>query len=97
MKASMTFNSGPQLMVARILLQCGWLLNLLRVDKELLALIQDLFSRLSLDPQVADEKWVELYDLSGRNVISYGRLKQAVALLEQRLRSRRWQKTILLG
>ena len=88
LEASIMFNSGPQLMVARILLQCGWLLNLLYIDKELFALIQDLFARLGIDRHMADEKWVELYDLTGRNLSKHGQVKEAVALLEQVVRIR---------
>jgi len=85
-KVSRTFNYGPHLMVARILLLCGWLLSLLRVDKELFALIQDLFTTLSLDQQVADRKWIELYHLKGRNLSNHGQFQRAVVLLEQVVR-----------
>jgi tetratricopeptide (TPR) repeat protein len=88
LEASIMFNSGPQLMVARILLQCGWLLNLLRIDKKLFALIQDLLTWLGFDQHMADEKWVELYDLTGRDLSNHGQAKQAVALLEQVVRIR---------
>jgi tetratricopeptide (TPR) repeat protein len=77
------FGCGPQLMVVRIVLRCGWLLYQMRDDSRLFSLMNGLFSKLSLNSGTACKEWVSLYDLAGRNLYDYGRVKEAVSLLEE--------------
>jgi tetratricopeptide (TPR) repeat protein len=77
------FGCGPQLMVVRIVFSCGLLLNQMRDDSRLFSLMNGLFSKLSLNSGTARKEWVSLYNLAGRNLHNYGRVKEAVSLLEE--------------
>ena len=43
------FGAEPPMLVAHILMNCGWLLNEMRADKKLFMLIRTSFTRLGLD------------------------------------------------
>ncbi|OCT52689.1 hypothetical protein CLCR_09605 [Cladophialophora carrionii] len=77
------FQSEPPVMVTTILMKCGWLLERMRDDKTLFMLLDRLCSYLKLDKFRVDEDWLRLYFLIGRNLLEYGRVRDAANLLEE--------------
>ena len=69
--------------VATILVECGWLLHKMRADKTLFTLLDRLCTHLGLDKSTVDPRWVRLYMLMGRNALNYGKVRDAVRLLEE--------------
>jgi len=45
-------------------------------------------THLGVDKSTVDPRWVELYDLVGRNLLNYGKVRDAVRLLEEVVRIR---------
>jgi hypothetical protein len=77
------FTSEPLVEITSILINCGWLLYDMRDDIKLFVLMQSLFTYLSLDPRTVDRDWLAVYDLTACNLVNYGKVKDAVSLLEQ--------------
>ncbi|EXJ60464.1 hypothetical protein A1O7_04617 [Cladophialophora yegresii CBS 114405] len=77
------FQSEPQVMVASILVECGWQLQKMRDDKTVFMLLDRLCSHLKLDRFSVDEGWVGLYHIIGRNLLFSGKIRDAVKLLEE--------------
>jgi tetratricopeptide (TPR) repeat protein len=77
------FASGPVMKVTSILVNCGWLLYDMRDDAKVFVLMNSLLTHLGLDRQIVDKRWAEVYELTARNLINYGKIKEAVLLLEQ--------------
>ncbi|KIX09329.1 uncharacterized protein Z518_00408 [Rhinocladiella mackenziei CBS 650.93] len=80
---SLMFSSEPSMMVIRILMNCGWLLYEIRDDAKVFVLMDRLFTYLGLDRLTVDPRWLQVYDLTARNFRNYGKIKEAVSLLEQ--------------
>jgi hypothetical protein len=80
---SRMFTSEPPVMITCILVKCGWLLYGMRDDVKLFVLMNDLLTSLSLNRLTVDEKWLPVYDLTARNLVNYGKVREAVSLLEQ--------------
>ena len=55
----------------------------MRDDVKLFVLMNDLLTSLSLNRLTVDEKWLPVYDLTARNLVNYGKVREAVSLLEQ--------------
>jgi tetratricopeptide (TPR) repeat protein len=55
----------------------------MRDDTRLFVLMYSLLTHLGLDRQTVDRTWLEVYELVGWNLINYGKIKEAVSLLEQ--------------
>jgi Tetratricopeptide repeat len=68
--------------VARVLVSCGWLLHAMRADAKLFILTERIFIHLKLDRLKIERPWMGIYDLAARNLLNYGKVKEAVALLE---------------
>ena len=68
--------------VATILVECGWLLHEMRADETLFTLLDRLCTHLGLDKSTVDPRWVRLYMLIGCNALNYGKVRDAVRLLE---------------
>ena len=69
--------------IAYILVTCGWLLYDMRDDAKLFVLMHNLLIHLDLDRQNVDRRWLEVYELTAWNLINYGKIKEAVSLLQQ--------------
>jgi hypothetical protein len=80
---SRMFTSEPPVMITGILMKCGWLLHEMRDDVKLFVLMNNLLTYLSLNRLTVDEKWLPVYDLTARNLVNYGKAREAVSLLEQ--------------
>jgi len=80
---SRMFTSEPPVMITCILMKCGWLLYGMRDDVKLFVLMNDLLTHLSLNRLTVNEKWLPVYDLTARNFLNYGKVREAVSLLEQ--------------
>jgi tetratricopeptide (TPR) repeat protein len=80
---SRMFTSEPPVMITCILVKCGWLLYKMRDDAKLFVLMNKLITYLSLNRLTVDEKWLPVYDLTARNLVNYGKVREAVSLLEQ--------------
>jgi tetratricopeptide (TPR) repeat protein len=80
---SRMFTSEPPVMITCILVKCGWLLYNLRDDAKLFVLMNNLLTYLSLNRLTVDERWLPVYDLTARNLVNYGKVREAVSLLEQ--------------
>jgi hypothetical protein len=80
---SRMFASEPPIMITRILMNFGWLLHDMRDDVKLFVLMRNLFTYLNLGQHTVDERWLSAYDLTARNLLNHGRVKEAVSLLEQ--------------
>ena len=83
---STIFGSEPPQMIVYALTRCGWLLRKMRDDAILFALLQRLFTHLDLDRLTVDTNWLALYELSAINLFDYGKIKEAVAVLEELVR-----------
>jgi len=77
------FTSEPPMMITRILMNCGWLLHGMRDDAKVFILMNQLSTHLGLDRLTVDPRWLEVFDLTARNLQNYGKVKEAVSLLEQ--------------
>ena len=77
------FASGPLIKITSILVNCGWLLYNMRDDAKVFILMDSLLTYLSLDRQTINGRWLEVYELTAWNLINYGKIKEAVSLLEQ--------------
>ena len=75
--------SEPPVMITCILMKCGWLLHGMRDDVKLFVLMNNLLTYLSLNQLTVDKKWLPVFDLTARNLVNYGKLREAVSLLEQ--------------
>ena len=63
-------------------MNCGWLLFDMRDDAHLAVLMHRLLTRLGVDGQTVNRRWLEVYELTAWNYINYGKIKEAVSLLE---------------
>jgi len=86
LQQSVMWSSGPQIMIVRLMVLCGWRLLELRMDKDLFDLTQRLFTWLGVSSETVNKRWLVLYGLAGRNLRNCGQSKDAVSLLEQILR-----------
>ena len=77
------FLGQPSTLVARVLVNCGWLLYQLRSYTKLFKLVETIFKLLKLQWAEVDENWIGLYDLAARSLVGYGRGKKAIPILEQ--------------
>ena len=77
------FDSELPVRITCILMKCGWLLCAARDDAKAFDLMQRLFTHLRLDQQIMDRRWLEVYELAARNLVLYGKIREAVSLLEQ--------------
>ena len=74
---------GPEAIIVPILLKCGWALLDMRQDSRLSNLLEDMFIKLSKNPEEASKKSLPLYYLQARSLSNIRKNKKAVALLEQ--------------
>jgi tetratricopeptide (TPR) repeat protein len=77
------FTSERPVRITCILMNCGWLLYDMRDDAKVFVLIHGLLTYLSLDRQNVNRRWLDVYKLTAWNLINYGKIKEAVSLLEQ--------------
>jgi tetratricopeptide (TPR) repeat protein len=77
------FSSEPPIMITRILMNCGWLLHGMRDDAKVFTLMNQLSTYLGLDRLTINPRWLEVFDLTARNLQNSGKDKEAVSLLEQ--------------
>ena len=80
---SRIFASEPPIKVTSILMSCGSLLLGMRDDAKLFVLMDNLLTHLGLDRQIVEKRWLPVYELTARNLVKYGKLREAVSLLEQ--------------
>ena len=80
---SKLFASQPAIKIICIIMKCGWLLYDMRDDAKLFVLMHSLLTHPGLDRQTVDRRWLEVYELTAWNLINYGKIKEAVSLLEQ--------------
>ena len=80
---SKIFAAKPPVMISRIVIYCGWLLYQLRDEATLFMLMQSLTAYLGLSRLTVDPQWLAVYDLTARNLINYGKVEEAVPLLEE--------------
>ncbi|OQV11358.1 NB-ARC domain-containing protein, partial [Cladophialophora immunda] len=80
------FGSENQVAVCSIWTECGWLLHGTRDDQTLFGLLDRLCSHLGLDKRSVDQGWIEVYELVSRNLYNYGKVRDAVELLEEVVR-----------
>jgi hypothetical protein len=55
----------------------------MRDNAKLFVLIKNLFTYLGLDRRTVEKRWLEVYELTACNLINYGKIEEAVSLLEQ--------------
>lgn len=55
----------------------------MRIDSKLLLLISNMMTYLTLDPLTVDASWLPVCDLTARNLVNCGQVREAVSLLEQ--------------
>lgn len=77
------FASKPLIKITSILVDCGWLLYDIRDDARLFVLINNLLAHVGLDRRKVEERWLPVYELTARNLVHYGKVKEAVSLLEE--------------
>ncbi|KIW70533.1 hypothetical protein, variant [Phialophora macrospora] len=82
------FRTEPRDAVAYILIQCGELLRRMRDDNTLFLLLGRLCTHLGLHRTTVNPGWIELYDLIGENLLDYGKVREAVQVLEEVVRIR---------
>ncbi|KAK2749871.1 hypothetical protein FQN57_005287 [Myotisia sp. PD_48] len=78
--------------ILQITLQCGMMMNDLRMDKEVSILLDMLFRELKFDRMEPKQDFIELYVLSSHNIRNRGNIKGSIKLLEKICD---FQKTIL--
>ena len=76
------FASEPLIKITSVLVNCGWLLYGMRDDARLFVLMNHLLAHLGLDRQKVEERWLAVYELTARNLINYGKVKEAMSLLK---------------
>lgn len=77
------FASGSPTNISYILTRCGWLLYDMRDLAKLKDLVDNLMLYLNLNPLIADERWLSVYELLAQSLRNYGETPKAVSLLEQ--------------
>jgi tetratricopeptide (TPR) repeat protein len=77
------FAAESPMLVVRVLVNCGFLLNMMRADVKLLILMEKIYVSLRLDQLKVAHAWVGLYDLTARNLGNHGKVNEAVSLLKQ--------------
>ncbi|CRG88256.1 Nephrocystin-3 [Talaromyces islandicus] len=82
-RISEMFKNEPQLMICRILMNCGWLLQDMRDDAKVFELMDNLCTYLGLDQVTVDRRWLNVYNLYARTLHFNGKAKAAAPLLEQ--------------
>ena len=87
-ETSKLFVCCPAKKVTVILLQCGWLLYDMKDSALVDSLMQGLFSELGLNMHTMKGEWLNIYDLTARNLRQYGKPSRAVLLLDQIVRFR---------
>ncbi|MDI1493452.1 MAG: hypothetical protein OHK93_005242 [Ramalina farinacea] len=87
-ETSKLFVCCPAKKVTAILLQCGWLLYDMKDSALVDSLMQGLFSELGLNMHTMKGEWLNIYDLTARNLREYGKPSRAVLLLDQIVRFR---------
>ncbi|KIN02921.1 hypothetical protein OIDMADRAFT_144079 [Oidiodendron maius Zn] len=75
--------SSGTIWINQTLFQCGRLLHQLRMDSMLQKLVGELFSALVIDPVEPLEDLLPLYKLLSKNLISTGKTKEAIKVLER--------------
>lgn len=76
------FAVEPSILIARILVRCGWYLYYVHASNQLFALIQKIFSCLGIEQRKFDQSWLGLFELSALNRKDCGKVKEAIILLE---------------
>lgn len=64
------FISEPSVMIVRILMKCGWQVYPMRDDGQVFGLMNRLLAHLSIGRKIAKQQWLEIYDLTGRNLVN---------------------------
>ena len=77
------FAQESVMMIACVVIKCGWLMNDMRDDTVLFLLMQRLFAHLSLKQSIVDPKWLPVYELMARNLYNHGKVELAVTVLEE--------------
>lgn len=80
------FASPPQTEITSVMMNCGWLLHQMRMDSKLLHFMSSLRTYLTLDEVIVDPGWLDLYDLTGRNLRNCGQIREAVRMQQQIVR-----------
>ena len=75
--------SSETIWINQMLFQCGRLLHQLRMDSMLQKLLGELFGALVIDPFEPLEGLLPLYKLLSKNLISTGKIKEAVKVQER--------------
>ncbi|OAL53551.1 TPR-like protein [Pyrenochaeta sp. DS3sAY3a] len=73
---------GSRQEMLTVLVHCGWILDDMREDVRLEALLLEIYEQLQIAPEVPSEEHVAIWDLAGANVMHMGHTGQAVALLK---------------
>lgn len=82
-------SAGPPVLIARILVRCGFYLSDQRADAKLSAFLHEIFVALKLDQVKVQQQWIGLYALAAQNSLDNGRFKEAVTLLEDMVEIRK--------
>ena len=77
------FACENEVAVCSIVTACGWLLHGMRDDQTLFWLLDRLCSHLGLDRASVDRRWIEIYELVGRNLLNVGQVRDAVRVLKE--------------
>ena len=77
------FGSEPLTKITSILMVCERLLYDMRDDARVFVLMNHLLAHLGVDGQKVEERWLAVYELTARNLVNYGKVEEAVSLLEQ--------------
>jgi Tetratricopeptide repeat len=80
---STMLGAEPLMLVTRVLVNCGWVLSGMRADAKLFIFMKRIFTHLGLNWAVVELPWMGVYDLAARNLHDHGKIKEAVALLEE--------------
>ncbi|KAL8957877.1 MAG: hypothetical protein Q9193_004958, partial [Seirophora villosa] len=80
------FASPPQTEITSVMMNCGWLLHYMRMDSKLLHFMSSLRTYLTLDEVIVDPGWLDLYDLTGKNLRNCGQTREAVRMQQQIVR-----------
>ncbi|CZR50232.1 related to calcium-independent phospholipase A2 [Phialocephala subalpina] len=87
-KVNKAFGLAAKSVVTPLFLKCGRALLDMRQDSRLGQLIQDTLLELGQNPRELSEEFLPLYDLQARNLMSLGRNKEAVVLLNKAVKMR---------
>ncbi|KAL9011600.1 MAG: hypothetical protein Q9173_003561, partial [Seirophora scorigena] len=77
------FASQPRPESTSVLMNCGWLLNEMRMDSKLLDFMSNLRTYLTLNEVIVDPGWLGVYDLFARNLSNCGQIREAVQMQRQ--------------